>query len=466
MSDTTILAVDLSDLGRERFAGRAIDRPRASTTVEGELLEIRGWVVGEGSRPASVEVFEGERLLRSAPVALPRADVAQFFPDHPDSARSGFRMTLGMLGLPTEFELLVRVSFEGGGRVPLGSISGRRARLETGCEPRFAPVMLTALGRSGTTLAMHALAAAPEVVVDGGYPYERGFGRYWLHAAKLLSDPAEPGSRAAADFQQDQSRLPANPFTNGTIDPEAVTWIAAEQPRLIGELAQRAIDGYYASVARGAGRESATYFAEKMPPTHAQPVGAELYRAAREIFLVRDFRDVLCSIRAFNEQRGFQAFGRGEVNDEVAYVERLGGSARRLVESWRQRGEQALLLRYEDLVQDPAVALARVADHLGLPATSVEAMAAATAERSDRLSTHRTTASPAASIGRWRSDLPSELVQACEQALGSSLVEFGYEQGPAGAFGGSMRHSPDAGRAGAIGQADSLQEDLTQGPRP
>ena len=39
---------------------------------------------------------------------------------------------------------------------------------------------------------------------------------------------------------------------------------------------------------------------------------------------------------------------------------------------------------------------------------------------------HRTTADPAASIGRWRRDLTAEARQACEQALASELQIFGY----------------------------------------
>ena len=466
MSNTTILEVELSHFGQERFARRSIDRPRSSTTADGETLEIGGWVVAKGQRAGSVEVLHGDRVLRSAPVELPRADVEQAFPDDPAAARSGFRTTVGMLGLPRDFELLIRVSLEGGGCVPLASIRGRRDGIETGYQPRLAPVMLTALGRSGTTLAMHALAAAPEVVVDGDYPYERGFGRYWLHAAKVLSDPADPNSSAVEDFQRDLTQLPGNPFTKGTIDPEAAGWIAADQPRLIGELAQRAIDGYYGTLARGTSKRSATHFAEKFPPTDAQPVAAELYGATREIFLVRDFRDVLCSIRAFNEQRGFQAFGRGESSDELDYVKRLSGSATRLTESWRRREGEALLVRYEDLVADANGTLGRVGAYLGLPASSIDAMVEATADRSDKLSAHRTTASSSASIARWRTDLPPELIEACEQALGSSLAAFGYEHAATGTKGKSVRHSPDAGPGGPMGLADSCRKDLTGGKQP
>ena len=36
----------------------------------------------------------------------------------------------------------------------------------------------------------------------------------------------------------------------------------------------------------------------------------ELYPAARELFLVRDFRDMIASMQAYNARKGFGDFGR------------------------------------------------------------------------------------------------------------------------------------------------------------
>ena len=72
----------------------------------------------------------------------------------------------------------------------------------------------------------------------------------------------------------------------------------------LATFAQQRIDAVYRQVAAlGDGR--AEFFAEKcLPEGNVPQLLRELYPDAREVFLVRDFRDMLCSIRAFNEKRG------------------------------------------------------------------------------------------------------------------------------------------------------------------
>ena len=44
------------------------------------------------------------------------------------------------------------------------------------------------------------------------------------------------------------------------------------------------------------------------------------------------------------------------------------------------------------------------------------------------LAEHATAPDPAASIGRWRTDLDEELERACERSFGTALEVFGYER--------------------------------------
>jgi hypothetical protein len=62
---------------------------------------------------------------------------------------------------------------------------------------------------------------------------------------------------------------------------------------------------------------------------------------------------------------------------------------------------------------------------------TVAAMVAAAKEQLPAMEDHRTTPDLEASIGRWRRDLPAELVQACERAVGPALEAWGYAPGPA-----------------------------------
>ena len=52
------------------------------------------------------------------------------------------------------------------------------------------------------------------------------------------------------------------------------------------------------------------------------------------------------------------------------------------------------------------------------------------ARRADRplpgMERHRTTATPRASIGRWREDLDPVLAERCERVLGDAIAALGY----------------------------------------
>jgi hypothetical protein len=431
MAGPVISDVELPGYADEQFLGRRIDRPTVSQSTGEDLLEIVGWVIAREGEPVAIDVFDREYLLRTAPVDRERKDVAGLFGDRSSALTSGFRTTVGTIGLPHDFELLVRVNLADGRKLPLAFIRGSREPMTTAYEPQLPPIMVTALGRSGTTMLMHSLAACPDIVVGGTYPYELRFARYWLHAAKVLSDPADPNHGPSVDaFQLDLTSVPNNPFFSSHGEPAAVAWFAESQPPLAGELAQRSLDGVYGKLA--AERGGARYFAEKFSPSYSQSIAWELYRErARELFLVRDFRDVLSSIVAFNRKRGFQAFGRSESADDRDFVRRLGGSARMLMHEWEERRDRAHFVRYEDLVTDPEAALGAIGRYLELDPSAIEAMVAATTESSAKLDRHRTSADSATSMGRWREDLTPDMVAACEEAFAGPLEAFGYlEQGP------------------------------------
>ncbi|HET9593720.1 MAG TPA: sulfotransferase domain-containing protein, partial [Solirubrobacterales bacterium] len=149
---------------------------------------------------------------------------------------------------------------------------------------------------------------------------------------------------------------------------------------------------------------------------------------AREVILVRDFRDMLCSVIAFNQKRGYQAFGRADVGSDAEYVETtVANSAKRLLRRMRERGGEAHLVRYEDLIQEPAETLAAMMGYLGLDAGDDSVAAVLARAEKESLDEHRTTSKASESIGRWQRDLSPELAQVCAEVLDPVLTEFGYE---------------------------------------
>jgi hypothetical protein len=84
--------------------------------------------------------------------------------------------------------------------------------------------------------------------------------------------------------------------------------------------------------------------------------------------------------------------------------------------------------RYEDVIADPATALAAILSHAGIESSPalIASMIAQASSRSEEMEMHRTTPTQDESIGRWRRDLPPELQAAATVALARPLAAFGY----------------------------------------
>jgi len=144
---------------------------------------------------------------------------------------------------------------------------------------------------------------------------------------------------------------------------------------------------------------------------------------------VRDFRDMLSSILAFNAKRGAQGFGRAGAGSDADYVAWLGRWAAGLTAAWERRRGAAHLVRYEDLVLAPERALGDLLGYLGVDAgaATVAAIIEELHGEMPELRDHSTSDGARASIGRWRQDLDPELARAAELALGPALAAFHYE---------------------------------------
>jgi len=86
-------------------------------------------------------------------------------------------------------------------------------------------------------------------------------------------------------------------------------------------------------------------------------------------------------------------------------------------------------VRYEDLVLDPQPAIAGVLEHLELEGGPeiLAAMCGPVHDSGPEGEAHRTSASGARSIGRWREELGAELRSRCVEELGPLLARLGYE---------------------------------------
>jgi hypothetical protein len=143
---------------------------------------------------------------------------------------------------------------------------------------------------------------------------------------------------------------------------------------------------------------------------------------------VRDPRDMLASMLAFNEKRGTSDFGRDRVETDADFVRRLASGMATLMANWQARREQAHLVRYEDLLTTPEDVLREIFDYIGIDSSAavVERVLREASKRDADLASHMTSRDAAASIGRWERDLPEDVKAVCSEQFGPALAEFGY----------------------------------------
>ena len=411
-----------------------IDTPAEGGTSEAWAVRVSGHILAAGGSVQEIVAVVPGLVLATAVTALPTPEVAARHPGVTWAAACGFTLLVNTLILRQRFEFHLRVTLVDGSRVKVVLISGERRALETAYAPRLQPLLVNSFGRTGTTLLMRMLSAHPGVVVYNRPPYEARGGKYWMHVLKTLAAPTDARKRVGdpTEFHLEPLAAGGNPFYSAAFAawPEVEAWSGSTYITDLAAFCQRSIDGWYlaTAIAQGQVLEPLVYFAEKHFSDAYPQLMRELYPEARELFLVRDFRDMVASMLAYNARKGFGDFGRNLVASDEAWLDFLHKTFLVLHAAWRDRGEPGSLVRYEDLVRDPASRLPPLLTFLGLDAApeTVRRLIAAAAPDAPELRGHGTASSPDASIGRWRHDLPAELLAVTEETFGDLLQEFGY----------------------------------------
>ena len=292
--------------------------------------------------------------------------------------------------------------------------------------------MVTTLGRTGSSWLVQLLGSHPEILALDPFRVDARMATYWAEVCRALVNPASYSSPLGA-LQPDNDLWWLG--RGGAVPPpddigDIQHWLATTHVTEVASFCRDRIQSFYRHAGALEGRGTHARFAvEKLNPTWVPDMVWELFPSAREIFLVRDFRDVLASVLDFNRRRGHEAFGRGDFGSDESYVRRkVRVDGESLLAAWRARRDRALLIRYEDLVLQPQETVARILAHLGM---ATDAASATTFIRTDlrvdeSTAAHRTTTNAAASVGRWRHDLDAPLQRICDEVLGDVLLGFGY----------------------------------------
>lgn len=399
-----------------------LDAPSAEEAAfQSTLLTVTGWIASRSDPIRQVWLNCVGRKIAGAKT-FERLDVREALPD--SQFVHGFEIAALPLGLGVSEPLRVMVECVSGKRTALFEIdlayAAQPAAAPSGAAAGvvFAPIV--ALPRSGTTYLSQLLHSTGALLGDDQYPYELRLAEQvandwlsevqpWMHAAPADRHAEVTGPNYAtmcALLRTAEAAIAGRPALDLH---EAGRSYRLEQVARLYRLAASKPNGFVISEKIGLGVELELL--------------AQLGAPVKPIFIVRDPRDAILSMRRFNENRGVYEFHEPRTkhfNDVVMQIALDLLHFTRAYERWE--GDK-LLVRYDDLVAEPQRTRAAVLAFIGIdPAASTSIPANAIPD------VHITSGSPSDSLGRWRSELTPGEIAVVNWYFSAFLRRFGYDE--------------------------------------
>lgn len=259
------------------------------------------------------------------------------------------------------------------------------------------PFFIAGLGRSGTTMLYRALDRHPKVALTN----EARVADFLVFASSF----AGLARGESADFEHAQDRL------HGIVAP----WEREHFDGFFRERAIEMLEAWYR--ARFPDREF-THWGDKMPLAPTPLALQSAFPNAKFLVIVRDPRDFFCSLTAYMAREHAKQLDPTMSLDAA----RQASDWVQVYEGYLKYLNDHFVVRYEDLVRDDGALMQRVQAFLGLEVRDLSA-----AEDSEYFQGHATSKSPAATVGRWRSDLSKSDLRTIEQRCGELMRRLGYE---------------------------------------
>jgi hypothetical protein len=401
----------------EGALGYAWDGPKAGFQPHPYSLDFSGWVLRESPSVQKIEVLHGDHVVRTTDVCLRH-------PAHP-GLRPGYHASVSLISLPCEFELRVEGVCEDGSRVQLGSVEGKRQLLRSGYQAQVNPIVINHLARSGSTWFMHLLGEHPQIVTQRRYPSESCMGTHTMRMLEVLTTPCNPPQQPDLEkMRSAPDEVSPLPLFCPQDAPQMQAWLRREYVERFADFSLQMIDAFHQASGVSQRKTSVKYYAEKLyTMKHMASLFAEVCPGMKHLFLVRDFRDAVCSRQSFH-----RAKGKGMDVTLEQQIHWMHKKTRSLVENWKARGAEAHLVRYEDLMTQPVKTLQDLLQYLGME--SREAMVKTWLTNAEATSPdmkrHQTSGGQQSSIGRWHLEMNAEQQALCNELLGEALETFGY----------------------------------------
>lgn len=285
---------------------------------------------------------------------------------------------------------------------------------------QLTPILVSGMGRSGSTLAMQLLGTDPTCVFDQVYPLESRYLSMITHFAAQWQGWtfADYGQTASAY----QSVLGNNPVVvRNNVEQDAGTGPDAKLLNIpqSGDVLLTLWKQFTA--AARVGKPNARFYGEKTVewlPSFLAP-----YLDVYAIYMFRDPRDLFISANKFNSKRGYLAFGRTQQDTDRDHAITLAFKFLQRYENFRvfkALGGKASCTRYEDLALNPVPTVSDLVEQTGMQISALK--------DENSFSQHRTSGSVEQSIARWkREPLDEAVMEIFNEILFDILKEMRYE---------------------------------------
>src|SRR5438067_875588 len=378
---------------------------------------VRGWVC-DPERPGEalwVTIRVNDREVARCSADRHRSDLRQRIGDGNHEFCFDFEPPLSVFE-----EFAIEVAVAGSTELLQGGTKILPAPQLAKTPGQLIPILLTSTGRAGTTLLMHEFLRHPEILVAGSYPFEMKLINYYAAAFRALAGNEDRVHSTDPDHmfaEQNRKLIGHNPCNSPGHHGFARDRGAFERffentiPERLATVFRDLILEYYALVRSDGDKPAPLFFAEKSALDDAPRQAARrFFGEIREVVLVRDPRDLMCSAMSFWGYSGPDA------------LKMLGETLPQLEAIHDAVTPDTFFLRYEDLIEHPAAARSALYRFIGIDPGGGDFIDADT----DLFRAHGTSRDPAASIGRWRTDLSNDEIAACDKSFASFMERFGY----------------------------------------
>jgi len=412
----------------------SITAPSPHQNAVRKPFSFNGWIVGKHGVFTEIDIVVNGAHFMTIPVDIPRPDVRDKIAPSSPTDTFGFNAYCNPYALPRHFTIEGHARSAQTGRVRIFTLSGERKTIGLDYEMTIKPLVVTTLGRTGSTYLLGHLSAHPGISVYRPFQLEARYASYWVQMFLSLSHPQSWLFPLASSVSSDPAWILGSEHEKNlhfAVYDDMTGWFTGTYTNELYSFCMRSLEEHYRTVAELQGKKEALFFSEKFLPGPFTDTLLSLVPASREIILVRDFRDMFCSIDAFNKKRGFLGFGREAFSTDEDYISHaLRKGAEALSDAWRKRRASACLVRYEDLVRNPEETLRNIFEYCDVDASpsgirSVMRRVRRTKPESQKV--HKTTPDARQSMQRFRSDLSPHMLDLCNRVFRDPLELFGYD---------------------------------------